>query len=379
MGMCYFHKYILIAIIPVSLLLENGFTQQQCTLTGNDTVTIENSLKELIENFTFVMHLPTDSELHIDVVSKLKSVLDQLLLIQRNTIEPCYPNLLHQALYGVFRVRGHAIKDDLVSGRSVTIRRHQFHSIAPWKLDLLELIICSKMKRVNAGTGYNDYTPIELSVKLQLVSAAHLLVQHGASVCYSFAPLNCSAAIQYAVIGESVQAIDFVVKTFLKELRMSSHEAVNTSNALISFFSHSWNMRYSAMDIACMHCLSGVSCQALSHLMLYISNCNFICRPTKPLPFTFQPTCKHADGYPRRTSGSVEHSGISNEMSVRKLFASGYTGLTHLLSGWTVYDAFRVGDDGCDLPRIRADTLHHRQFEELFVNLRYRINVLKRL
>ena len=243
---------------------------------------VHQELLQLIDNYTFVMDLEFDGELRSGISGNFSSTLERYLRLTRQ--EERDHSIIHQALLGAFRLRGNAIKDRLASGKLLTISKARFDSTAEWWLDLLEMIVQSGGFDVNSiGACDEDMTlimsPLELAVKLRMTGAVSVLLGHSARVCLSTAPLECSDALQSAVINQDNDIISLLVKAFRKEqpiMMRSLHESEQTSDDLCLFLTRKGrNNSFSSLEIAQTHCQLGLSCTALQLLLSHTSNCSF--------------------------------------------------------------------------------------------------------
>ena len=329
------------------------------------------------------MDLGFDGELQSGISGNFSSTLERYLRLTRQ--EERDHSIIHQALLGAFRLRGNAIKDRLALGKLLTISRSRFDSAAEWWLDLLRMIVESGRFDVNSiGACDKDMTlmsPLELAVKLRMTGAVSVLLEHSARVCLSTAPLDCSDALQSAVINQDNDIISLLVETFRKEqpiVKRSPHESEQTSDDLCLFLTRKGrNNSFSSLEIAQTHCQLGLSCTALQLLLSHTLNCSFAedqspwwnsgIDSLKHNSLQICPASSFSERSPRLRSGFQSTSAVFGHWLPQWAAAvsSGTRGW-----GWAVYNDWRLGRSGCDLPRINIGQLSAEKFKKLFVDLR---------
>ena len=341
-------------------------------LSARESVHLQH-MRQLVDDFTYVMHLETDRDLYNRIRSSFS-----LELKDYSDSEPASDtnirSLVQQVLNGASKLRAHAIKDSLASGRAVTVSRRDFTSVANWSLDLLQEVIQSTHFDLRTETVGVEVSPLELAVKLQMTEAASLLLKNGAVVCTSLIPLKCSDALHYAVINEDRLTVSLIMAALRKEVTTVGGELKPILCSIAS--EKGRNVAFSPLQIAHLHCLSGLSCVAYETILIDV---NMDCLLNTKLDtrnfFTAVATAKAKEfNCPTPTVGTNFRFGSSASSSLNS--PPNWLPQWALLgcqgrSGWRVYCHFRVGQGGCDLPRVSLRQLSPHQLEEFFGKLRY--------
>ena len=332
---------------------------------------------QLIENYTFVMDLQFDGELQTSISSDFSSALENYLRTTRR--EERDHSIVHRALLGAFRLRGNAVKDRLASGKLLTIRRAQFDSTAKWWLDLLEMIVQSGGFDVNSidAEGITRMSPLELAIKLRMTGAVLVLLDHGARLCVSSASLDCSDALQYAVVNQDLKIISLLVETFRRERLLTKRSlpvSDETCNDFCLFLTRKGRSgSFSSLEIAYNHCQFGLSCTALQFLLSHTSNCSFtedqgpwwsskIDSSKQKNSLQICPESSFSKRSPHLRNASVVFGGWLPEWAA-------VTGAAQT-RGWAAYGDWRLGREGCDLPRFNIGQLSAEKFQKFIVDLR---------
>jgi len=345
-------------------------------LAAKETLHLQR-MRQLVDDFTYVMHLETDRDLYNRIRSSFSLELKDYLSIvdSESATDTDTWSLVQQVLTGAFKLRAHAIKDSLASGRMVTVSRRDFASVANWSLDLLQEVILSThldLRNENRGMGLS---PLELAVKLQMTAAASLLLENGAVVCTSLFPLKCSDALHYAVINEDRLTVSLIMDTLREEVERAGGELKQVLCSIVS--EKGRNVAFSPLEIAHLHCLSGLSCVAYETLLTDVDmGCVLNATSDTRNLFTAVATSRARRLFsPNQTVGTKFEFGYSIRSPLNgpshwlpRWTILGYQGRR---SGWGVYDHFRVGQEGCDLPRVSFRQFSPHQLEAFFGKLRF--------
>lgn len=346
-------------------------------LAAKETLHLQR-MRQLVDDFTYVMHLETDRDLYNRIRSSFSSELkDYLSMVDSESATDTNTwSLVQQVLMGAFKLRAHVIKDSLASGRMVTVSRRDFASVANWSLDLLQEVVLSThldlRNQENRGVGLS---PLELAVKLQMTAAASLLLENGAVVCSSLFPLNCSDALHYAVINEDRLTVSLIMGTLREEVKRVGGELKQVLCSIVS--EKGRNVAFSPLEIAHLHCLSSLSCVAYETLLTDVNmGCVLNATPDTGNFFTAVTSTRARKLFsPTQTVGTKFEFGYSIRSPLNgpshwlpRWAMLGYQGRR---SGWGVYNHFRVGQEGCDLPRVNFRQLSPHQLEAFFGKLRY--------
>ena len=344
--------------------------------TGELHVHVHEELLRLIENYTFVMDLEFDGKLLSGISSDLSSALKSYL--RMTTWGERDHSIIHQALLGAFRLRGNTIKDCLAAGKLLTMSRAEFGRTAEWWLDLLKMIVQSGGFDLN-GVGSDKTTsvsPLELAVRLQMTGATSWLLEHGARLCSSFAPLECTDALQYAVVNQDIHSTSLLVEAFRKE---QLDPSLRTSEGACWFLTRKGrNISFSSLEIAQTHCQLGLSCTTLGYihsLLGHALNCSFVedrnlwwnseINLLKENSLRICPvnTFSEADAFSEGPQHLQSDSSLFGRWLPQWAVVDGSW-------GWAVYEGWHLGKSGCDLPRININQLSVEMFKKLFVDLR---------
>ena len=313
---------------------------------------IVDVLTDLIENYTYVMDLQVDSELHNTTMS---SMLNLVSNYHSEHPLPAMSGLLHLALLGAYRVQCHTVKDRLSKGLESTLEDSDIQSIAPWSTQLLQYVLECNIVNVNNSSRFN-FLPLELAIRLQNLEAAEMITQRGGTVCESYTPLKCSNALHYATINNNLRDLKFILSIIKADHLNQTSSANPTSSLTDSLISdtqaYDSTFAYSPLQVSIVHCLVGSSCSMYSYLSSYLSPAH------KQLSLTSRmlhsQTC------------SVMDNGVDTD--ARRWYVS-----SNQVSGWRLYNGLHIGrSNGCDLPRINIHNDNFlEEFERVFVDLGY--------
>ena len=333
-------------------------------------VHVHEELLQLIEKYTFVTDLESDGKLLSGISSDLSSALNSYL--RMTTWEERDHSIIHQALLGAFRLRRNTIKDRLAAGKLLTMSRAEFGRTAEWWLDLLKMIVRSGGFDLNGvgGDKTTSVSPLELAVRLQMTGAASLLLEHGARLCSSFAPLECTDALQYAVINQDIYSTSLLVEALRKE------PSLRTSEGACWFLTRKGrNISFSSLEVAQTHCKLGLSCTALEYILSLLGhalNCSFV--EDRNLLWNSEMKENSLRICPVNTFSEADafSEGLNHLQSDSSLFGRWLPqwAVVDGSWGWAVYKGWHVGKSGCDLPRININQLSVEMFKKLFVDLR---------
>lgn len=319
-------------------------------------------LLELVQNFTYVMDLPTDVEAFQQTVTAFSPMLHEYIM--QTTSESRDQSLVLHSLLGAFRLRANAIKDTLSSRRLTQVKRAKFDDVANWSLSLFKEVIVSGGFNVNVADESTGMTPLEVAVKLQMIEAASLLLLNGATLCTSVSPLECSDALHYAAINQDMRGVELLLNTLTKEPSLST-------NMICPYLIWKGRVSFSPLEIAYLQCQMGLSC-TLSQLFNSLRfNCNNYWQN-----MSIDTLISHTPfGIDTLSQCQCQSDTTTLQCGPKNGYhclppAWATTNPASKNSGWLTYRQFQVGQNGCDLPRVNLKDITTKDFETVFVNLK---------
>lgn len=314
--------------------------------------------------------------------------------------------LTNKVLVGVYKRRGHAIKYMLSSEGHETVGRGIMESLPEWGnstellVELLGFRECVKegggadigggvASNQCGGVAYDEggvasdqrggacnggavagewsegsgdanmgIYPLDLAVKLGLLDVASLLVQAGMKVCPSH--FLCNGALHYATINQDLAAIGYILECVQSEWATSKLLSQQLCHLLTL---NELTFRRSPLDIAYFQCNSGLSCDALTHLLQWARTwCDG--GDFSPHSFPYDHKMCPARNLPHSHGISPKERWLRCVMEGRGCEFGAFSG------HWRVYGDHSVGRMDCGLTRIAAGSVTPIQFERDFVNTR---------
>ena len=211
-----------------------------------------------------------------------------------------------------------------------------------------------------AHSASTDMHPLELAVKLGLMDVVSLLVEAGMRVCPSSNPFLCSGALHHATINQDLEAMRHILELVQAEWATDTLLSQQLCD-LLTLSKHTFGR--SPLDIAYFQCNSGLSCETLTHLLLWVHT-YCVGKGYSPPVFPYRHLMCHNPIPPRS-------HGVSQKDRWLKCVTEGRGCDFEVLTGhWRVYGDHSVGRTSCGLARIAAGSVTPTEFERDFVDMR---------
>ena len=366
------YALVLLLLVNSSTGRELGMeTRESEVQTNGGTRTAEFLLEQLREQvylYTQVMDLEVkeDKELYSTLIANFPVKMVSYLHAVKSESKQVDHSFLCDLVSAIHWLRFNAIKDRFGTAKMVAIDHNLFQTVAPWEVTLLSYTLSrhSHEFHVNVPSCDGKLTPLELAVRLQLITSVDLLLENGAVVCErSDGQTVCNSALLVAVTTQNLKMLQILLEAVEKM------ETAITVLLQRSQFDSNLLKGLNPLQASALICWSGLGCECYNLLISVLANSGKgnISKELSRLPI---PNVLHKLIYTgtcsRGASLMFSHTGIGSTNSV-------CDGRIVDQGGWLTskQDVF-VGriKQGCQLPHLSLGTLSASDFDSIFVKMR---------